>query len=151
VIPPTAPWADLLDLAIPNWRFPNQDGGWITPAVEFTAKPNGPWISPQRFPKSVHSVFDSGAAFSLMNTGLVQELALRDTGTTRVLRLANGAEDVFPIARGFLRLEGADHFMHLLVAHSEKTRPDRILLPISAPRYYHVLMTHSESIWFNRS
>lgn len=148
---PLAPWAGLLDPTIPNWRFPNQDGGWIAPAVEFAAKPNGPWIAPLQLPKGVSTLFDTGAAFCLMNSGLVQELGLRDTMTTRVLRMANGAEDVFPIARGFLRLQGADHFVHLLVAHSEKTRPDRILLPISALKYYHVLLTNSESIWFNRS
>ncbi|HBH51748.1 MAG TPA: hypothetical protein DDY91_07640 [Planctomycetaceae bacterium] len=149
--PPSCPWADLLDPAIPHWRFPNQAGGWISPAVEFSAKPNGPWIGPGQLPKTVTTIFDTGAAFSLMNTGLVEELALRDTGTTRVLKMANGAEDVFSIARGFLRLERADHFMHLLVAHSEKTRRDRILLPVSTLHYYHVLLTHSESIWFNRS
>lgn len=148
--PPLAPWADLLDPAIPHWRFPNL-GGWITPAVEFSAKPNGPWVAPQQLPTAVTTLFDTGASFCLMNTGLVQELVLRDTGTTRVLRMANGAEDVFSLARGFLRLQGADHFMHLLVAHSERTRPDRILLPISALQYYRVLLTHSESFWFNRS
>lgn len=71
--------------------------------------------------------------------------------TTRGLRLANGAEDVFQIARGFLRLEGADLFMHLLVAHSEKARSDRNLLPNSALRSCEVLLTQSESISFKRS
>jgi predicted aspartyl protease len=136
-----------LDPDVRFWRFTNQTrSGWISPRCEFSARPNGDYVAPRNSNEPIPIVFDTGATYCLMNTGLVEFLRLSDTGVERPISLADGTQAHFKVARGFVRIEGSDAKSMIFVAHHESAS-NRILLPISILKWYQVLLTHSESVW----
>jgi hypothetical protein len=134
---------------VPSWSFKHHKRGWVSASWEFSAKPSGPWLSPRDFNDDVEFVFDTGASRLLMSTGLVEFLGVSNMGAFRPVSMANGSKWNFRFAMMCVRLLGTDVVVPLEVAHGD-VRPNRILLPRTLLQYYHVALTHSDSLWVLR-